>query len=65
MAKFFESDSAEDLATKILDLMRNPARCAALCECSSEFIAQNNWDAKKYQYLDLVDRLIPNQAQTV
>jgi glycosyltransferase involved in cell wall biosynthesis len=57
MVQFFESGSAEDLAAKILSLMRNPERRAALCECSSEFIARNSWDVKKQGYLDLVDRL--------
>jgi glycosyltransferase involved in cell wall biosynthesis len=58
MVQFFESDSAEDLAAKIFDLMRNPVRRMALCACSSEFIAKNNWDMKKHEYLDLVDRLV-------
>jgi len=30
MVQFFDSDSAEDLSVKILDLMQNPARRAAL-----------------------------------
>jgi glycosyltransferase involved in cell wall biosynthesis len=58
MVQFFESDRAEDLAAKIFDLMQNPVRRMALCACSSEFIAQNNWDMKKHEYLDLVDRLV-------
>jgi glycosyltransferase involved in cell wall biosynthesis len=57
MVQFFDSDSAEDLSAKILDLMQNPTRRAALCKCSSEFIACNNWDVKKNEYLELVDRM--------
>jgi glycosyltransferase involved in cell wall biosynthesis len=57
MVQFFDSDSAEDLSVKILDLMQNPARRAALCKCSSKFIACNNWDVKKNEYLELVDRM--------
>src|ERR1017187_994986 len=58
MVQFFESDNVEDLASKIVNLIQDPARRMALCKCSSEFIAQNNWDAKKHEYLDLVDRLM-------
>jgi glycosyltransferase involved in cell wall biosynthesis len=57
MLQFFESGSAEDLAAKVLELMENPARRQELTKCSSEFIAHNCWDAKKKEYLDLVDRL--------
>jgi len=58
VVQFFDSDSAEDLANKVFDLMRNPDRRSALCESSSEFIANNNWAVKKHEYLSLVDRLI-------
>ena len=58
MVQFFESDSAEDLAAKVLDLMQNPGRSAALCERSTEFIAQNNWEVRKHEYLDIVDCLM-------
>jgi glycosyltransferase involved in cell wall biosynthesis len=57
IVQFFESGNAEDLASKILSLMQSPERRAALCECSSEFIARNSWDVKKQEYFDLVDRL--------
>ncbi|MGB6744988.1 MAG: glycosyltransferase family 4 protein [Terracidiphilus sp.] len=53
--QFFESDDVEDLAAKILELMKDPVRCDALRTCSREFIAHNNWDVKKQEYLDLVD----------
>ena len=64
LVQFFESGSAEDLAAKVLDLMQNPSRRAALCERSTEFIAQNNWDVKKHEYLELVDRLMVAREQT-
>ena len=57
MVQFFESGSAEDLATKILCLMRSPERRAALCDCSAEFIASNSWGVKKQEYFSIVDRL--------
>jgi glycosyltransferase involved in cell wall biosynthesis len=60
--QFFESGSAEDLAIKILRLMQSPERRAALCKCSSEFITHNNWDVKKQEYFDLIDRLNSNSS---
>ena len=63
MVQFCESGNAEDLAAKVLDLMQNPDRRLAMCECSTEFIAHNNWDVKKHEYLELVDRLTRTGAQ--
>ena len=63
MVQFCESGNAEDLAAKVLDLMQNPARRLALCERSTEFIGHNNWDVKKHEYLELVDRLMRAGAQ--
>jgi glycosyltransferase involved in cell wall biosynthesis len=58
MVQFFDPDNAEDLAEKIVYLIQNIERRIALCECSKEFIALNNWDVKKQTYMDLVDRLV-------
>jgi glycosyltransferase involved in cell wall biosynthesis len=57
LVEFFESGNAEDLAEKIVALMRCADRRNALCKSGTEFIARNNWDVKKQGYLDLVDRL--------
>ena len=54
---FFESGRVEDLAEKILRLMRDPVRRTFQREESAKFIAHNNWLVKKQEYLDLVDRL--------
>jgi glycosyltransferase involved in cell wall biosynthesis len=63
MVQFFESGSAEDLAAKVLDLMQNPTRRAALCQRSTEFIAQNNWEVRKHEYFDLVDCLMGHSGR--
>jgi glycosyltransferase involved in cell wall biosynthesis len=62
IVQFFESGDAEDLAAKILELVFCPERRIALRERSSKFVTKNNWDAKKGQYLDLVDRLVGTRA---
>jgi glycosyltransferase involved in cell wall biosynthesis len=63
IVQFFESDSVDDLAAKILELMRNPAKRTALRDHGAEFIHQNNWHVKNHEYLDLVDRLIERQTK--
>lgn len=57
LVQFFESDNAEDLAAKILEMVRDAAKRSAFCARGMEFVQQNNWDVKKGEYLDLVDRL--------
>lgn len=57
LVQFFEPEDAQDLAAKISALMNDPARRKALAESGSEFIAENSWDVKKQDYLNLVDRL--------
>ena len=58
LVQFFESGSVEDLAEKILLLIHDQAKRNALCVASTEFIRNNNWDVKKHEYFDLVDRLV-------
>lgn len=55
--QFFDSGSAEDLASNIEDLMQNSERRSSLSRCALAFIADNNWDVKKAGYLALVDEL--------
>jgi glycosyltransferase involved in cell wall biosynthesis len=56
--QFFESDNVEDLAAKILTLARDTEGRRALRTRGTQFIEKNNWDTKKHEYFDLVDRLI-------
>jgi glycosyltransferase involved in cell wall biosynthesis len=58
LVQFFESDNAEDLAAKILDLVRDSTKRDVLRTNARRFIDQNNWDVKKSEYLDLVDHLV-------
>jgi glycosyltransferase involved in cell wall biosynthesis len=56
--QFFESDMAEDLADKILGLVRDPAKRASLRARGTQLIQQNNWHVKKGEYLELVGGLM-------
>lgn len=57
LVEFFESGDARNLAGRILGLIRNPARRNELRQASATFVAQNNWDVKKHEYLALADAL--------
>lgn len=57
LVEFFESGNAAELAAKILEFMVNDARRARLRENALTFVAGNNWDVRKHEYLELVDRL--------
>lgn len=58
LVQFFESGNAEDLADKILDLVNDSAKRSLLCANARAYIERNNWDVRKNEYLDLVDRLV-------
>ena len=55
---FFESGVAEDLAAKLLELINDPDRRQSLRLNAMKFIDQNNWEVKKHEYLDLVERIL-------
>jgi glycosyltransferase involved in cell wall biosynthesis len=64
VVQFFEAESVKDLAAKILDLVQNPAKCSALRARGAAFIEKNDWDLKKSEYLDAVDRLLNQCASS-
>lgn len=57
LVRFFRSGDDEDLARCMLDLIQHPEKRRALVENATEFIARNDWTAKRQEYLDLVGRL--------
>lgn len=65
LVQFFDSESVEDLAAKILELVRDAAKRSSLCTEATDFIRQNNWDVRKSEYLDVVDRLAKHQGASV
>jgi hypothetical protein len=42
-------------------MMSNPGTRAELARQASEYVAQNNWNTRKHDYLRLVDSLICSQ----
>jgi hypothetical protein len=60
---FARGGDENDFAAKMVQLIRDPEARRRQVENANEFIKLNNWDAKKSEYLNLVDsltgRLVP------
>jgi len=59
---FFKSEDEYDLARKILKLKNNKNLRNIITDEALKFIEKNNWNVKKYEYLDLVDFLVNNRG---
>jgi glycosyltransferase involved in cell wall biosynthesis len=61
MVKFFNPSDEAELAGHILELYRDPQLRQQFVANARKYVAQNNWNVKKQEYLALVDRLVdPN-----
>ncbi|HXW56418.1 MAG TPA: glycosyltransferase family 4 protein [Candidatus Cybelea sp.] len=64
VVKFFNPSDDAELASHILFLYRNPNVRQQLVANAARYVARNNWNVKKQDYLALVDRLVdPHQPQ--
>jgi len=63
LVRFFRGGDEDDLARHMLDLIQHPEQRRALVDKASDFIAKNDWIAKKQEYLDLVARLTASRGQ--
>jgi glycosyltransferase involved in cell wall biosynthesis len=62
IVRFFESGNELELANAMLCLMIDAGSRERLARNAREFVAMNNWDVKKHEYLHLVDSLCPSSA---
>ena len=58
VVEFFEPGSADDLADKLLGLYKNPARRDALRVNGKRLIAKYDWNERKWEYLNLMQKLL-------
>ena len=63
--EMFESENVDDLASKILSLSKDANRRATLRDGGLDFVGDYNWDVKKHEYLDLVDRMVTSRERSV
>lgn len=56
--KYYGSDNEAELANCILEMKRDPQLRSHLAENASKYARENNWQARKGDYLELVDFLV-------
>ena len=57
VVKFFEPENESDLAEAILEMIKNPELRKTLAQNAMKFVEEYSWEKRKYEYLNLVDRL--------
>lgn len=59
--QYYDNDDEFQLAEQILRLKNNPELRQSLAENAKRYLEDNTWDARKHEYLQLIDSLInPN-----
>jgi glycosyltransferase involved in cell wall biosynthesis len=58
VVKFFEPDNVNALSESILEMIRNVSLRETLAANASKFVEDFSWEKKKWDYLNLVDRLV-------
>jgi glycosyltransferase involved in cell wall biosynthesis len=56
--EYYENDDEAQLAEKILLLKNDPVLRSRLVENAKKYVQENNWDARKQEYLSLLDSLV-------
>jgi len=62
--RFFNDDDPDQLAAAMLDLYQHPQLRAALASAARDYVAKNNWQTKKLEYLQIVDSLVRKSPLT-
>jgi glycosyltransferase involved in cell wall biosynthesis len=55
---FFHSGDDNHLAQRMLEMIENPEKRARQIENANRFIKSFDWDARRHEYFELIDRLI-------
>jgi glycosyltransferase involved in cell wall biosynthesis len=56
--QYYDNDDADELATEMLRLRKDPARRKAMAARAKQYADANTWDARKSEYLARVDVLV-------
>jgi glycosyltransferase involved in cell wall biosynthesis len=59
---FFQAGNEDDLARRMVELIQNPERRRVQAEKATRFVNKNDWNAKKHEYLQLVDAMVARCA---
>jgi glycosyltransferase involved in cell wall biosynthesis len=60
--QYYENDDEAQLAEQMLRLRYDPSLRASLAANAKQYVQKNTWDARKHEYLELVDRLTESQV---
>jgi glycosyltransferase involved in cell wall biosynthesis/peptidoglycan/xylan/chitin deacetylase (PgdA/CDA1 family) len=63
VVRFFESGNVEALAAALLEMIRHPEQRQQMARRASEYAAQNSWETRKADYLNLVDSVCGEPAR--
>jgi glycosyltransferase involved in cell wall biosynthesis len=58
IVEYYENDDEKQLAEKIFLLRNSPKLREQLVANANRYVAENNWDARKHDYLSLVNSLV-------
>jgi glycosyltransferase involved in cell wall biosynthesis len=61
VVRFFESGNAEALAAGLIEMLQDEKLRQRMVTKALEYAAQNSWNVRKNDYLELVDSLIENR----
>jgi len=56
--QYYENDDEAELAQKMVLLYNNPSIRSRLIENAREHVKENTWNARKHEYLELIDSLV-------
>jgi glycosyltransferase involved in cell wall biosynthesis len=61
--QYYDNDDESELAAQILHLKNHPELRRTIVANAKRYVEENTWDARKHEYLQLVDSLIDPNAQ--
>jgi glycosyltransferase involved in cell wall biosynthesis len=56
--QYYENDDEAELARQIVRLRNDPSLRHQLVENAKKYVAENTWNARKHEYLELMDTLV-------
>jgi glycosyltransferase involved in cell wall biosynthesis len=62
--QYYEDDNEKELAEQMLRLKNDPALRARLAANAEIYVRNNTWDARKHEYLELIDSLVQPKVRT-
>jgi glycosyltransferase involved in cell wall biosynthesis len=62
--QYYENDDENELAEQMLRLKNDPALRARLTANAEIYVRNNTWDARKHEYLELIDSLVQLEVRT-